>query len=78
MKTERPIYQLSLAEQAQRLQPILDKVQQENLAAGSFNVYRDSNCTTKDLFVREYADRKELVQVNAAAGHTRTVKRLTP
>jgi len=73
MKPIRPIYELSLKEQEELLQPIIEKVQHDNLAAGSFNVYRDSNFISKDIFVREYSDRKVLVRVSMETGHTEII-----
>ncbi len=72
----KPIFELSLSEQADLLRTPIEQVQQENLHKGLYNSYRDDHGQSPDQFIRAYADRKELVQVNATNGQTMTVRKV--
>jgi hypothetical protein len=70
----KPIFERSLNEQSVLLKSRIENVQHENLSRGLYNTYRDSECITNDLLIREYPDRKELVRVNSKTGLTQTIK----
>lgn len=74
MKLARPLHELSLKEQAELLQPIVIRIQQENLKKGLYNVYQAGNA--KNVLTRDYSDRKERVRVDAATGQTHTLRRI--
>jgi hypothetical protein len=75
--TFKPVFERSLKEQGQLLDPVIEQVKEANLKHGLYNSYRDKHCTSKDLFIHEYQDRTELVRVNAATGQTTTIKQLS-
>lgn len=75
--TFKPIFERSLKEQGELLAPVIEQVKAANLQKGSYNSYQDKHCTSKDLFVHEYQDRKELVRVNALTGQISIVKQLS-
>jgi hypothetical protein len=72
----KPIHQRSLKELGQLLKPEIERVVRDNLDRGLYNIYRDKHCTSKDLLIHEYQDRKELVRVDAATGQTQIVRQL--
>ncbi|WP_345953015.1 hypothetical protein [Mucilaginibacter sp. PAMB04168] len=69
-----PIFERSLAEQQELVLPQIARIQQENLNRGLYNSYRDKEFDSKDIVVRIYANRREVVQIDAASGQTKTVK----
>lgn len=74
--TYKPIFECSLKELEDRLRPEIQKVEAEHLKAGHYNVYQynDGN-NAKNMFVREYADHRELVRVNSKTGQSHIVNR---
>jgi hypothetical protein len=72
-----PIFERSLKEQGELLAPVIEEVKAANLKKGSYNSYQDKHCTSKDLFIHEYQNRKELVRVNAVTGQISIVKQLS-
>jgi len=58
-RTFKPVFERSLKE-LDRLAPIIEKVKAANLEKGLYNSNRDQRYTSKDLFIHEYWDRKEL------------------
>lgn len=62
----KPIFECTLKEMEHRLRPVIEKVEAENLKAGFYNIYHYGN--SKNMFVHQYADHRELVCVNAATG----------
>lgn len=62
----KPIFECTLKEMEVRLRPVIEKVEAENLMAGFYNTYQHGN--SKDMFVHQYANHRELVRVNAATG----------
>ena len=75
--TFKPIFERSLKEQGELLAPVIEQVKAANLQKGLYNSYQDKHCTSRDLFVHEYQDRKELVRVNAVTGQISIVKQLS-
>lgn len=75
--TFKPIFERSLKEQGELLAPVIEQVKATNLKKGSYNSYQDKHCTSKDLFMHEYQDRKELVRVNAVTGQISVVRQLS-
>ena len=74
--TFNPIFERSLKEQENWLRPEIEQVETANLQQGLYNIYQDDEyCTSKDLFIHQYADHRELVKVDADTGHTQTIKR---
>ncbi|MFI5163322.1 MAG: hypothetical protein ACHQHN_18730 [Sphingobacteriales bacterium] len=73
MKNEMSFHELSLREQAARLQPVVLKIQKENLERGLYNIYKAPRA--KDLYIHDYRDRVEQVRVDAVTGQTRVVRR---
>jgi len=53
-----------------RLRPVIEKVEAENLKAGFYNIYQYGS---KDMFVHQYANHRELVRVNAATGEIEVI-----
>ena len=68
METEpyKPIFECTLKEMEDRLRPVIEKVEAENLKAGFYNIYHYGN--SKNMFVHQYANHRELVRVTAAIG----------
>ncbi len=75
--TFKPIFERTLKEQGELLVPVIEQVKSANLKKGLYNSYQDKHCTSKDLFIHEYQDRKELVRVNAITGQISIVKLLS-
>lgn len=73
MSKSKHIFELSPEEQAERLRTKIAGVQQQNLDAGLYNIFRDAG--SADHLVRKYQDRTEVVKVNETTGHTRVIKR---
>ncbi|MBB6129409.1 hypothetical protein [Mucilaginibacter lappiensis] len=74
--TFKPIFERSLKEQENWLCPEIEQVETANLQQGLYNIYQDDKyCTSKDLFIHQYTDHRELVKVDAETGHTQTIKR---
>ena len=73
MKNGKPLHKLSLREQGAILQPVIARIQQENLDRGLYNIYKAPRA--EGLFVHEYRDRVEQVRVDAATGQTRVIRR---
>lgn len=62
----KPIFECTLKEMEDRLRPVIEKVEAENLKAGFYNIYHYSN--SKDMFVHQFTNHRELVRVNAETG----------
>ena len=62
----KQIFECTLKEMEDRLRPVIEKVEAENLKAGFYNIYQHGN--SKDVFVHQYTNHRELVHVNAATG----------
>jgi hypothetical protein len=62
----KPIFECTLKEMEERLRPVIERVEAENLKAGFYNIYQYGN--SKDMFVHQYANHRDLVRVNAATG----------
>jgi len=75
--TFKPVFERTLKEQGELLAPVIEQVKAANLKKGSYNSYQDKHCTSKDLFIHEYQDRKELVRVNAVTGQISVVKQVS-
>lgn len=75
--TFKPVFERTLKEQGELLAPVIEQVKAANLKKGLYNSYQDKHCTSKDLFIHEYQDRKELVRVNAVTGKISIVKQLS-
>jgi hypothetical protein len=73
----KPIFERSLQEQSDLLQPKIDQIKQENLSRGFYNSYRNDQCVSDDLLIHEYADRTELVRVNSQTGQIHTIRRIS-
>ncbi|HEK21775.1 MULTISPECIES: hypothetical protein [unclassified Mucilaginibacter] len=73
-KKFKPIFESTLSEQSALLKSQLQQVQRENLKAGLYNSYRDARYKAQNILVRRYKDRREIVQIDAATGHTQTIK----
>ena len=73
--TFKPIFERSLKEQENWLRPEITRVEAANLQQGFYNIYQDDKyCTSKDLFIHQYADHRELVKVDANTGHSQMIK----
>jgi hypothetical protein len=71
-----PFHERPLKEQSQVLDGKIREVEIANLKKGSFITYTNELCTSADLFINEYADRKELVRVDAKTGSIELVTKL--
>ncbi|WP_113662376.1 hypothetical protein [Pedobacter nanyangensis] len=71
-----PFHEMSLEEQSLVLEEKVRDAQMTNLEKGSFISYRNELCTSPDLFINEYGDRKELVSVDAKTGKITLIKLL--
>jgi hypothetical protein len=71
-----PFHELSVEEKSMLLEDKLREVELENLRKGSFRAYKNELCTSQDLYINEYADRKELVSVDAKTGKISLIKKL--
>lgn len=71
-----PFHELSVEEKSMLLDDKLREVELENLRKGSFRAYKNELCTSQDLYINEYADRKELVSVDAKTGKISLIKKL--
>lgn len=69
-----PFHQMTLEEQSLLLEEKVRGAEQANLEKGSFITYRNELCTTADLFINEYADRREMVSVDAVTGSITLIK----
>lgn len=69
-----PLFERSLKEQAGMVRARVVEVKRDNLRRGFYNLYRNELCTSNDLFIRHYRDRRELVKVDAASGSTITLR----
>jgi len=69
-----PFHEMTLEEQSNRLEEKVRAVEQVNLEKGSYVTYQNELCTTADLFINEYADRKEMVSVDAVTGSITLIK----
>ena len=74
MPARKPLYQLSLHELAELMQPVDTALRAQKLENGLYNVY-SGNTANKAVLIRDYADKTEEVHVNFATGHTRTLRR---
>jgi hypothetical protein len=72
VKNRKPLHKLSLREQAD-LQPVIARIQQENLDKGLYNIYKARRAL--GLIVHEYRNRVEQVRVDAVTRQTRVVRR---
>ena len=70
----KPIDERTSKELEDLINPVISKLIADKLERGLCNSYRDKNCTSLDLFIDEYKDRKELVSVNAQTGETTFIK----
>ena len=74
--TYKPIFECSLKELEDRLRPEIEKVEAQHLDAGQYNVYQYTGDTkSKNLFVRQYADHKELVRTDSTTGQSHILNR---
>lgn len=74
--TYKPIFECSLKELEERLRPEIEKVEAEHLKAGQYNVYQhteDTKC--KNLFIRQYADHRELVRTDSSTAQSQILNR---
>ncbi|ETZ19547.1 hypothetical protein [Pedobacter sp. V48] len=71
-----PFHERSLKEKSELLEGKIREAEKANLENGSFVTYKNSLCTTPDLFINEYSDRKELVSVDAGTGSIQVVRKL--
>jgi hypothetical protein len=74
MPVRKPLYQLSMHELAELMQPVDRALRAQKLANGLYNVY-SGNTASKAVLIRDYADKTERVRVNSATGDTRTLSR---
>jgi hypothetical protein len=74
MPARKPLYQLSMHELAELIQPADRALRAQKLEKGLYNVY-SGNDADKAILIRDYADKTEQVSVNVATGHTRTLSR---
>lgn len=72
-----PFHERSLTEKSESLEGKLREVEEANLAKGSFRTYKNELCISTDLFVNEYADRTELVSVDAKSGKISLIKKIS-
>jgi|GEM_PF-2439461 len=74
--TYKPIFECSLKELEDRLRPEIQKVEAEHLNAGQYNVYQyNGDDNSKNMFVRQYADHRELVRVDSKTGQSHIINR---
>ncbi|SDP43713.1 hypothetical protein SAMN05428975_1212 [Mucilaginibacter sp. OK268] len=74
--TYKPIFECSLQELQDRLRPEIQRVETEHLNAGQYNVYQYTNGdNSPKQFIRQYADRRELVEVDAKTGQSHILQR---
>ena len=66
--TYTPIHECSFNEIKDLAAPVIQKVHRELLDKGLYLSYTNELCTSKDLLIHEYNDRKELVSLNAKTG----------
>lgn len=71
----KPIFERTLAEQAELIQTQIIRVQEENLACGLYNSFLDSRLP-KDTFIRQYRSHKEIVRIDAATGQAEIIDTL--
>lgn len=74
--TFKSFHQQSLQEKSTALDPVIIEAEKANLEKGSYITYTNELCTSKDLFINEYTDRKELVSVDAKTGKIKVIKQL--
>jgi len=69
--TYKPIFECSLKELEDRLRPEIEKVEAQHLNAGQYNVYQyTGDAKSKNLFVRQYPDHRELVKTDSSTGQS--------
>jgi hypothetical protein len=73
MSSRKPLYQMSLAEQAALVQPVDRALQADKLTKGLYNIYQSGE--DKTVLILDYADKTEQVRVNTVTGQTRTIRR---
>lgn len=73
MSRNKHIFQLSPQEQQDRLLNRVAEVQQENLNAGLYNIFQDTQ--SKDQLVLKYREHTDVIKVDATNGRSRLVKR---
>jgi hypothetical protein len=74
--TFKPIFERSLKEQNNWLDQEIEQVEAEHLRKGLYNIYQDDKyCSSKDVFIHQYNDHRELVKIDAETGKTETIKR---
>ena len=72
----KPIFECSLKELEDRLRPEIAKIEAQHLDAGKYNIYQyNGNGISKNVFVRQYADHRELVSVDVRTGQTRIINK---
>ena len=74
MPARKPLYQLSLQELAELMQPFDRALRAQKLEKGLYNVY-SGDPGNKSVLIRDYADKTEHVRVDIATGRTRAVRR---
>ncbi|MDO3643729.1 hypothetical protein [Mucilaginibacter sp. L3T2-6] len=74
--TYKPIFECSLKELEDRLRPEIEKVEAQHLNAGQYNVYQyTGDAKSKNMFVRQYADHRELVRTDSTTGQSQILNR---
>ena len=74
--TYKPIFECSLKELEERLRPEIEKVEAQHLNAGQYNVYQyTGDPKSKNMFVRQYADHRELVRTDSTTGQSHILNR---
>lgn len=66
-KPRKHLFDLSLQEQAEILNPVIKKIQQQNWDAGLYNIYQHP--TDQKLLIRDYRDKREIVRVDITTGN---------
>ncbi|SEM69847.1 hypothetical protein SAMN05192574_101510 [Mucilaginibacter gossypiicola] len=71
-----PVFECSLKEIEERLCPEIQNVEFENTRLGHYNVYEPAeNQEHKNHVIREYADHRELVEVDVNTGKSQIISR---
>lgn len=74
--TYKPIFECSLKELEELLRPEIEKVEAQHLNAGQYNVYQHTgDAKSKNLFIRQYADHRELVRTDSSTGQSHILNR---
>jgi len=71
-----PFHKRTLQEKSEVLDARIREVEKANLEKGSFITYQNELCTSPDLFINEYSDRRELVSVDAKTGIIKVIAKL--